>query len=128
MKGVTVKRIEPVHSDDRGMITDLLNEPVGHVGIVTIKQGEIRGNHYHKLSKQYSYTYSGKFEVLVANPEDPTNLERIILNAGDMITILPNIVHTFKALEDSVMIDIISQSREGDKYEKDVIKGIILEY
>lgn len=128
MKGVKIETINPVHSDSRGTITDLLNAPVNHVGLITTKQGETRGNHYHKTSVQYSYILSGKFEVLLAKPEDLADLERITLNAGELITIQPNIVHTFKALEDAVMIDIISQSRDGSNYEKDVVKGIVLKY
>ena len=49
-------------------------------------------------------------------------VEKVILNAGDLIIISPNIVHMFKAIEDSVMIDMISQSREGSRYEDDVVR------
>lgn len=129
MNGVIIKKIDPVHSDERGIITDLLNGEIGHVGVITTKKGITRGNHYHKKSMQYSYTFSGKFEVLIANVNNTTKVEKIILNAGEMITIPPNTVHSFKALEDNTtMIDLISQSRAGDGYERDVIKGIILKY
>lgn len=127
MKGVTVKKITPVHSDERGAITDLLNENVGHVGLITTKAGTVRANHYHKKSIQYSYILSGKFKVLVASSEDTTKTEEITLNAGELITIQPGIVHSFKAIEDADMIDIISQSREGHNYEEDVMKGIKLQ-
>jgi len=126
MNGVTVKKIEPVFSDERGIITDLLNENIRHVGLITTTKGSVRGNHYHKKSIQYSYILSGKFEVFIANFNDLKNVERIILNAGELITIEPEIVHTFKAIEDAVMIDMISQSRAGAGYEDDVVKGIFI--
>src|SRR4030042_3258823 len=122
MKGVTIKKINPVHMDERGEITDLLNETINHVGFITTKKGVIRAKHYHKQSIQYSYILKGKFEVIVANPQNLNEKEKFILNTGEIIMINPNIVHAFKALEDSDMIDMISLSRAGTGYEDDVVR------
>ncbi len=126
MKGVIVKRIVPVHSDERGSISDLLNEKINHVGLITTSIGSVRGNHYHKESIQYSYILSGKFEVLVAEANNMKKTEKIVLNAGEIIILSAGVVHSFRALEDSTMIDMISISREGTGYEDDVVKGMIL--
>lgn len=126
MNGVIVKKIEPVYSDTRGVITDLVNEKLNHVGLISTNIGKIRGNHYHKRSIQYSYILSGKFEVLVAAVDDLKKVEKVILNSGEIIIIQPKIVHSFKAIENSIMIDMISESRASDGYESDVIKGISL--
>ena len=128
MDGIVVEKIKIVFSDTRGEITDLLNKEISHVGLITTTKNSTRGNHYHKKSIQYSYIYSGKFEVLVANCENIDAVEKIILNSGELITIQPGIVHTFTAIEDAVMIDMISISRSDKKYEDDVIKGIILKH
>lgn len=122
MEGVTIEKINPVYEDNRGRITDLLNEPINHVGFITTKEGEVRGRHYHKESIQYSYILSGKFEVVLAKPDNLSKVEKIVLNKGDLITISPNNVHAFIALEDSDMIDMISLSREGVGYENDVVR------
>lgn len=122
MEGVIIKKIEPVYVDGRGEITDLLNEKINHVGFITTKKGVVRAKHYHKQSKQYSYILKGKFEVIVANPENLNERENFILNAGEIIIINPKIVHVFIALEDSDMIDMISLSREGTSYEDDVVR------
>lgn len=122
MEGVKVIKVNPVYSDERGIITDLLNKNLGHVGLITTKKGAVRANHYHKTSIQYSYILSGKFEVLVAKFDEVEKVEKIILNSGDLITINPLVIHTFRALEDSDMIDMISQSREGTSYEEDVFR------
>ena len=95
--------------------------------IINSKKGVLRGDHYHKKSIQYSYILSGKFEVLIADSKTPDKVEKIILNAGELIKINPFVVHTFKALENSDMIDMISQSREGGNYEEDVVKGFNLQ-
>jgi len=119
---VIVKRIEPVHKDERGSITDILNEKINHVGLIDTEKDAVRGNHYHKSSIQYTYVLSGKFEVLIAEPDSPKNVKKIILEPGDIIIIPSGIIHRFKALEKSVIIDMISESREGDSYENDVVR------
>lgn len=128
MKGVVVSRIEPVHIDERGRITDLLNENINHVGLITFSKGSVRGNHYHKLSKQYSYTLSGTFRVHVARIDSLNDVEEIILNEGEIIIIEPGIVHVFEAITDAVMIDMISESRAREGFENDTVKGIKLVY
>lgn len=127
MNGVIIKKIRPVYSDTRGVITDLVNERVENVGLITTGAGDIRGNHYHIKSIQYSYILSGKFEVLVANIDDLKKIEKIILNSGEIIIIQPKIVHSFRAIEDSVMIDMTSETRAFGGYEGDVVKGINLQ-
>jgi|TARA_Y100000310_G_scaffold343951_1_gene454115 quercetin dioxygenase-like cupin family protein/SAM-dependent methyltransferase len=120
--GVKVKKIEPVHMDERGRIIDLLNEKINHVGFITSKKDSIRGNHYHKLSIQYNYIVSGKIEISLAKAEDPSKVEKVVLGSGEFISIQPGIIHKFKAIEDSVFLDMISESREGTGFEDDVVR------
>jgi quercetin dioxygenase-like cupin family protein len=122
MRIVIIKSIKPVYTDERGEITDLLNEKINHVGFITTKKGVVRAKHYHKQSTQSSYILKGKFEVIIADPNNLGDREKFILNAGEIIIIPPNTVHAFKALEDSDMIDMISLSREGTGYEDDVVR------
>jgi|SRR3989338_953530 len=122
MEGITIKKIKPAFTDARGSITDVLNEKVNHVGLVITKKDAIRANHYHKLSTQYSYILSGSAEVSVAKFDKASRVEKFILNSGDLVTISPLIIHKFKAIEDFIMIDVISESRAGTGYEDDVIR------
>jgi|TARA_Y100000310_G_scaffold321974_1_gene380383 quercetin dioxygenase-like cupin family protein len=124
---VIVKKIEPVYTDERGSIMDLLNEKLNHVGLIVTEAGATRGNHYHKLSTQYSYILSGKFEVLIAKSDSPKDVKKIILEAGEIMTIPPGIIHRFKAIEKATMIDMISESRDGNSYEEDVVRVEIQE-
>jgi quercetin dioxygenase-like cupin family protein len=124
---VKVDKIDPAFMDERGMISDLLNEKINHVGLITTEKDAIRANHYHKLSTQYSYILSGSFEVLLAPADQPVNVKRVIVNPGELITIPPNVIHRFKAIERATMIDMISESREGNKYEDDVYR-VKIEY
>lgn len=125
--GVEIKKIGHDFMDERGIISDLLNKSIRHVGLITTEKDAIRANHYHKLSTQYNYILSGKFEVLIAPVDQPTNVERFVVNAGELIIIPPNLIHRFKALDRAVMIDMVSESRDGGKYEDDVYR-VKIEY
>ena len=120
--GVKIEKINPVHIDERGIISDLVNEPINNVGLITTEKDCVRGCHYHKKSKQYSYILSGKFEVLLASYDNLNNIKKVLLNAGELITIPPFVVHQFKAVERAVMINMESQSRAESGYEDDTFR------
>ena len=120
--GVKIEKIKPAFEDERGAISDILNTKVNHVGLITNEVGAVRANHYHNLSTQYSYILTGKFEVSLAKADNPSNIKKVILQAGDLITIPPRVIHKFKTIERAIMIDIVSESREGTKYEDDVVR------
>ena len=120
--GVEVKKIEVAYKDETKSISDILNKPGGHVGLITNEVDSIGGNHYHKKSTQYSYILSGKHEVLLAQAEDPSNVKKVVVRTGDLIIIPPNIIHQFKTIEKAIMVDIVSESREGTGYEDDVYR------
>ncbi len=122
MNDVKVEKIKPVFEDERGIITDVLNEKINHVGVIVTEKDTIRANHYHEKSTQYSYILSGKFEVLIAKHDNPKEVKKFIIGPGDLITIPPFNIHRFKAIEKAVMIDIISESRAGTGYEDDVFR------
>ena len=46
----TVTKPEVAFSDDRGDITNILDEPITHVAVITSAAGAVRGNHYHPWS------------------------------------------------------------------------------
>lgn len=122
MNEIKIEEIKPVHVDERGIITDILNKHLNHVGIITTEKDCVRANHYHKTSIQYNYVLSGKFEVSIAKSNNPSEVKKIILEPGMLLTIPPMIIHKFKALEKTVLLDMISESREGIGYEDDVVR------
>jgi quercetin dioxygenase-like cupin family protein len=78
---------------DRVMLSELL-----------LKKGCVVPAHHHE-HEQVSYVLSGslKFEV---------NGKEIILNAGDVLHIPSNVVHSAIALEDTLDLDIFSPPRQ----------------
>ncbi len=118
----TLKKLILANKDDRGSIVDLVNEKVNHVGLIVTEKGATRANHYHKKSTQYNYVVSGKFQITWAPASKPTQKKKIILKPGYLLTIPPMNIHQFKALEKTVLLDIISETRAAGGYEKDVYR------
>lgn len=125
MSSVSVHRIQPVFSDDRGTIADLLNadEEIHHIGLITFTTGAVRANHYHERSKQHDYVLSGKIELRTKPANDPSAIvSTTILEAGDAVSIPEFVIHAYKALEPSIIIDMTTMSRDAGGYEKDTIR------
>ena len=52
-----------IFSDERGLIVDIFyKEKIDHVAFIKTKSGEIRGNHYHKETTQFTLILKGKVE------------------------------------------------------------------
>lgn len=114
---------KPVNFEDfRGTITDIfVQDPKEHCTIIVTHKGCVRGNHFHKLSRQYDFVVSGRFEVFSQRAGE-TTVERIMVGPSDLLTWEPNDAHEFVALEDSVMITFVDGLRGGENYEKDTYR------
>ena len=92
--------------DERGEIKGLINfDSWQEINHITSFKGTIRGNHYHKKTKEAVVVLDGKINVSLNNDNEKENL---ILQKGDVIVIEPMTVHTFKMLEDSSWINLLT--------------------
>jgi dTDP-4-dehydrorhamnose 3,5-epimerase-like enzyme len=114
---------KPVNfQDSRGTITDIfVRDPKEHCTIIMTRKGSVRGNHFHKLSRQYDFIVSGRFEVFSQRAGEPA-VESMIVGPSDLLTWEPNDAHEFVALEDSVLITFVDGMRGGENYEKDTYR------
>lgn len=124
MDTVHVSRPSPAFTDDRGSITDLINtkEPVHHIGHITFTKGAIRANHYHKESDQYDYVLEGKIELATKELTEGAQVQTVILEPGDLAYVPRNVIHAYRALEPSTVINVTTTSREGTGYEDDTVR------
>ena len=108
--------------DARGAITDIfVSEPKEHCTIISTNKGGIRGNHYHKVSRQYDFIVKGSFKIYSQNIGD-TKVSEAIVGPNDFLTWEPNEAHEFVALEDSVFVTFVNGLRGGDDFEKDTFR------
>lgn len=114
-------RLENSFSDDRGEITDLIeNESINAITRITFKKGAVRANHYHKETVQWNYLISGK--VLLRTKEGDGKAVDSIMGAGDFIVTPANEQHAIQALEDSVLMVFTRGPRGGKEYETDTFR------
>lgn len=118
-----VRKIVPFFVDERGIITDIVEEAVKHVGIITSKKGSVRGKHYHKKSTQFIYVISGKLELVTKDLRiKNSKTKSIALEPGYFAVTPPMVVHKLIFLEDTVFLDISTESRGMEGYEKDTVR------
>ncbi len=120
MANETVKKIKPDFVDDRGAITNVIEAPINHVAIISSKKGTIRANHYHPEQIQYVYLISGKFESVSKDLRkgDDAKVEKTAVEAGSLVTTPPMIAHAMRFLEDSVMLNMTTDDRNPENFDK----------
>ena len=108
--------------DARGTIMDIfVGQPHEHCTIITTKKGGVRGNHYHKLSRQHDFVVSGSMEIY-GKVMDGGEITKAVLNAGDLVVWEPNEAHEFIATEDTIFITFVDGPRAGEDFEKDTYR------
>lgn len=107
--------------DKRGAIEDLLVTKDFSITYITFKRGAVRGNHYHKKTKQFDFVLKGR---LIFKSKDRINHQKIetVLTEGELVCSHENVEHAYKALENSAILSICFGVRKGDDYEKDVFR------
>ncbi|MBI2523118.1 dTDP-4-dehydrorhamnose 3,5-epimerase family protein [Candidatus Woesearchaeota archaeon] len=123
MPNEIIKKIEPAFEDERGAISNILEEPITHVAIITSKKGAIRANHYHPDQSQYVYLISGSYESVSKDLKNKnTKIERQIIKPGHLVITPPMIAHAWNVLEDSVMLNLTTGRRDSKNYKEHTIK------
>ncbi len=101
--------------DERGVIKDLLTEPIDAVTRIHTVKGAVRGNHVHRRTTQWTYVLSGS--LLVASGTTET-----IAGPGEMLVDEPGVPHAWKALEDTDVLVFTQGPRSGADYESDTYR------
>jgi dTDP-4-dehydrorhamnose 3,5-epimerase-like enzyme len=125
---ITIKKIKAAFEDARGAITNVLEEPVSHIAIISSKKGSVRANHYHPKQIQYIYLISGSYEDVSKDlKKENTPVQKNTIVAGDLVITPPMIAHAMRFLEDSVMLNITTGNRDSDKFLEHTIPYKLIE-
>jgi quercetin dioxygenase-like cupin family protein len=110
--------LHPAHSDDRGVITDLIgDEGINAVTVVTFRAGAVRANHYHEHTVQWNYVMHG--EVLLATQMPGGERIERVLRKGDLAVTREHERHALKGLTDAEVLILTRGPRAGSQYEDD---------
>lgn len=121
-------KIKISHSDNRGEIFDIfVNSPKDHCSLITSKIGAVRGNHFHKMSTQFTFIISGKFKIYRAKVDENGNLINKIkidtIEENELIEHPPYEAHTLVSLsDDGKILAFACGTRGGEFYEDDTYR------
>jgi|TARA_R110002153_G_scaffold225076_2_gene377735 quercetin dioxygenase-like cupin family protein len=82
--------------------------------LLYFKKGKKCSLHYHEKKKETFYLQDGKLECTFYHLDEPDNVSKVILSAGDSKEIIRGLVHQMKALEDTVLFEFSTQHFEED--------------
>jgi len=98
--------------EERGEFVQIAyQEEIYHLALFEIRNGFLRGNHYHQRKEEVFYIFQGKLRALFMDMDTRQKEERI-LEKGDKIRIKPNCAHTFYGLENTVVVEYSPQVYE----------------
>ena len=117
---INVVTVKPSFKDDRGIITNILDEKINGTVLITCTKGAIRANHIHQKDSHWSYMLSGKMEYYEKSSDG--DLEMQIVKAGQMVYSATNVPHAMKFLEPSVFLALSTNKRLDGRYDKDIIR------
>lgn len=88
--------------------------------ILELSKGKQCSIHYHKIKDETFHILSGKIELHLWK-KYPGEQQTLIMVPGDTLRLKPGLIHRFKGLEDSQILEISTQHFEEDSYRH--VKG-----
>lgn len=114
---VEILKPDFLHEDERGKLVQLVHDGYRQINVITSKAGGIRGGHYHKNNREAFYVVKGACEVIFTRDG---RKESHGFQAGDFFEIEPGTGHTFRYLEDTVLIGLYDLGVEEKNGKKDI--------
>lgn len=105
------------YEDERGVIQDLLVQPLDAVTEICTRKGAIRGNHVHDQTTQWTYVVSGRLRIATRAPDGTCT--DVALGPRERACEEPGVAHAWEALEDTVVLVFTKGPRSGTAYESD---------
>jgi hypothetical protein len=90
----------------------VLRTNVAEVGCKFYKAGQRELRHVHKVATELTLIVSGK-----------VRMNGVEVNAGQIVTLLPNEATDFEVLQDTITVVVKTPSVKGDKYPVETEKG-----
>jgi mannose-6-phosphate isomerase-like protein (cupin superfamily) len=95
--------------DQRGGFLGITQESWAEVNFIETRANEVRGNHYHKETRELFFIISGEIDIVVDDLNSGKHFE-FSVTKGDVFVIEPFELHTFKTKTDAQWINMLSKS------------------
>lgn len=104
------------HEDDRGRILGIIQEGTWkELNYLTAKADSIRGGHFHKETTEIIFVIRGRATLSISYAGSKKVEQSVVVVGGDIILIEPGDRHTFQFVEDSELINILSEPMKDPK-------------
>jgi dTDP-4-dehydrorhamnose 3,5-epimerase-like enzyme len=94
--------------DERGGFWGITQERWAEVNFIETAARQVRGNHYHKETRELFFIISGEIEVVIDDLKSGEHLEMSV-GKGDVFIIEPYELHTFHTKTDAQWINMLSK-------------------
>jgi len=78
---------------------------------VYLKKGAVVPTHTHE-NEQITYILQGALRFWVGDADSEQGVEELVLRAGEVLCIPPNVPHKAEALEDTLDVDVFNPPRQ----------------
>jgi len=103
-----------IHEDARGIFRGITHKYTwGEINYIETKAGILRGNHYHKFTKELFYILEGRIQIDVVNLVTDAR-HSFEAKPTDIFIIDPYEVHTFTTLEESKWLNMLSHNLDDE--------------
>ncbi len=103
-----VHTVEDQVDDERGFFRQLISGTWRQINVFSLKQGCVRGGHYHKLTRETFYLATGKVTMEIRQVETG-KIDCYQFETGACFTVEPWELHTLTALEDTLVVVALSR-------------------
>jgi len=74
------------------------DDPIRYIAFIELKEGSVRGNHYHKIKEEWLYLIHGEIELVVEDIQSKTR-EGVPLQTGELAVLKPGVAHALRILK-----------------------------
>lgn len=79
-------------------------EAIQYLAMIELREGTVRGNHFHKAKREFIYVFSGQGQLLVEDIEAKLR-ETVSLMGGDLVFISPGLAHTLRVIKSGQAVE-----------------------
>ena len=115
-------KVGKTYKDNRGYLTNILNQGFSSCIEIYSKKNTIRANHYHKKDEHYAYILKGKILFFFRNRKKNSKLNYKIVKKGDLFFTTYQQDHMAYFLENTHFLAFSSRKRSKFDYEKDLVR------
>lgn len=94
--------------DDRGGFWGITQEGWAEVNFIETAAQQVRGNHYHKETRELFFIISGEIEIVIDDLRSGEHVEMTV-GKGDVFIIEPYELHTFRTRTKAGWINMLSK-------------------